>query len=253
MQRSHNAIQLTELNQDHLPQLYAFPEELDAPWVRANVVSSIDGAATSENLSGGLGTPADKTVFDLLRELADVIVVGAGTARAEDYGGAHTDPLRRRTFHERGIGGHPDGTPPPIAVVTASASLEPDTRLFTDTRVPPLIITTAAAPAERTQRLIDAGAEVVEAGDSTVTPRGLLDALATRGLRRVLVEGGPRLLGELLEADVVDEFCMTTAPVLVGGTAQRISLSRHEFGTRMIRAHILLDDDGTILTRWTRR
>ncbi|WP_067470497.1 pyrimidine reductase family protein [Nocardia amamiensis] len=253
MQRSHNAIQLTGLSPDDLAQLYAFPPRLDAPWVRANFVSSIDGAATSGNLSEGLGTPADKTVFLLLRELADVIVVGAGTARAENYGGARTDPGRRRVFHERGIGGHPDGAPPPIAVVTASAVLEPDARLLTDTPVPPLIITTTAAPADRKQRLADAGAEVIEAGDIAVTPHGLLRALRARGLLRVLTEGGPQLFGELLAADVVDELCLTTAPLLVGGAARRISLSAHEFRTRMTRAHVLLDDDGTILTRWARR
>ncbi|MEU2031812.1 pyrimidine reductase family protein [Nocardia amamiensis] len=253
MQRSHNAIQLTGLSPDDLAQLYAFPPQLDAPWVRANFVSSIDGAATSGNLSEGLGTPADKAVFLLLRELADVIVVGAGTARAENYGGARTDPGRRRAFHERGIGGHPDGAPPPIAVVTASAVLEPDARLLTDTRVPPLIITTTAAPADRKQRLADAGAEVIEAGDIAVTPHGLLRALRARGLLRVLTEGGPQLFGELLAADVVDELCLTTAPLLVGGAARRISLSAHEFRTRMTRAHVLLDDDGTILTRWARR
>ncbi|MBF6297482.1 pyrimidine reductase family protein [Nocardia amamiensis] len=253
MQRSHNAIQLTGLSPDDLAQLYAFPPQLDAPWVRANFVSSIDGAATSGNLSEGLGTPADKAVFLLLRELADVIVVGAGTARAENYGGARTDPGRRRAFHDSGIGGHPDGAPPPIAVVTASAVLQPDARLLTDTRVPPLIITTTAAPADRKQRLADAGAEVIEAGDIAVTPHGLLRALRARGLLRVLTEGGPQLFGELLAADVVDELCLTTAPLLVGGAARRISLSAHEFRTRMTRAHVLLDDDGTILTRWARR
>ncbi|MBF6217618.1 pyrimidine reductase family protein [Nocardia abscessus] len=253
MQRSHNAIQLTGLSPDHLAQLYAFPTDRDAPWVRANFVSSIDGAATSGNLTEGLGTPADRTVFMLLRELAEVIVVGAGTARAENYGGARTDPARRRAHHERGIGGHPDGAPPPIAVVTASAAIEPGARLLTDTQVPPLIITTATAPADRKQRLADAGAEVIEAGDIVVTPSGLLRVLAERGLLRVLTEGGPHLFGELLEADVVDELCLTTAPLLVGGAARRISLSAHEFRLRMTRAHVLLDDDGTMLTRWARR
>ncbi|MFX0580779.1 pyrimidine reductase family protein [Nocardia nepalensis] len=253
MQRIHNAIQLTGLSRDDLAELYAYPTDLQAPWVRANFVASIDGSATSGDLSAGLGTPADKTVFSILRELADVIVVGAGTARAENYGGARTDPRLRRALYDRGIGGHRDGAPPPIAVVTASAALEPGARLFTDTEVPPLIITTAAAPQDRKQQLADAGAQVVEAGGVAVTPSGLLRTLADLGLRRVLLEGGPHLFGELLEADVVDELCLTTAPILVGGTARRISLSGHEFRAPMVRRHILLDDDGTMLTRWTRR
>ncbi|MFI9511182.1 pyrimidine reductase family protein [Nocardia sp. NPDC052566] len=252
MQRSHNAIQLTGLGADDLAQLYAYPTGRDAPWVRANFVASVDGAATSGDVSAGLGTPADKQVFTLLRELAEVILVGAGTVRAENYGGARTDATRRRALHELGIGGHPDGTPPPIAVLTASANLEPGCRLFTDTDVPPLIVTTAAAPADRKRQLADAGGRVIEAGDLAVTPESLLAALGELGLHRVLCEGGPHLFGELLAADAVDELCLTTAPLLVGGTARRISLSAHEFRRPMTRAHVLLDDDGTLLTRWAR-
>ncbi|MBF6212787.1 pyrimidine reductase family protein [Nocardia puris] len=253
MQRIPNAIQLTDLSSEELAELYAYPAEPDAPWVRANFVTSIDGAATSEDVTAGLGTPADKTVFMLLRDLADVVLVGAGTVRAENYGGARTDAARRRALHERGFGGHPDGTPPPIAVVTASAALDPGCRLFTDAAVPPLILTTATAPADRKRALAEAGGEVIEAGGVAVTPKGLLGVLAERGLPRVLCEGGPHLFGELLEADVVDELCVTTAPLLVGGTARRISLSAHEFRRPLHRAHVLLDTDGTVLTRWARR
>ncbi|MEU2252150.1 pyrimidine reductase family protein [Nocardia xishanensis] len=253
MQRIHNAIQLTEMSRDDLAELYAYPLQLDAPWVRANFVASIDGAATSDDVTAGLGTPADKTVFMLLRELADVVLVGAGTVRTENYGGARTSATRRRALYDRGLGGHRDGAPPPIAVVTASAALEPGCRLFTDTAVPPLIITTSTAPADRKQALAEAGGVVIEAGGVAVTPKGLLAALAERGLTRVLCEGGPHLFGELLEADAIDELCLTTAPVLVGGTARRISLSAHEFRMPMERRHILLDKDGTVLTRWARR
>ncbi|MEV6427100.1 pyrimidine reductase family protein [Nocardia sp. NPDC051463] len=253
MQRIHNAIQLTGLSDDDLAELYAYPARLDRPWVRANFVSSIDGAATSGGLSEGLGTPADKSVFTMLRELADVILVGAGTVRAENYGGARADPQRRRALYDRGLGGHRDGAPPPIAVLTASAAIEPGSRLCTDTSVAPIIITTVAAARDRKQQLRDAGARVVEAGDIAVTPKGLLRALEEFEVRRVLCEGGPQLFGELLGADAIDELCLTTAPVLVGGTARRISLSAHEFRTPMARKHILLDDDGTMLTRWTRR
>ncbi|MEU8898152.1 pyrimidine reductase family protein [Nocardia sp. NPDC048505] len=252
MQRLPNAIQLTELDADGLAELYAYPTDLDTPWVRANFVASIDGAATAGDLSHGLGTPADKQVFLLLRDLADVILVGAGTVRAENYGGARTDAQRRRGLHERALGGHPDGTPPRVAVVTASAALEPGCRLLTDTQVPPLILTTATAPADRKQALTDAGAEVVEVGGVAITPKALLAALGERGMHRVLCEGGPHLFGELLEAGAVDELCLTTAPLLTGGTARRIALSAHEFQTTMRRAQVLLDDDGTILTRWVR-
>lgn len=253
MQRIHNAIQLTELDADELADLYAYPMGLDAPWVRVNFVSSVDGAATSGDLTSALGTPADKMVFGLLRDLADVILVGAGTVRAENYGGARTDRQRRRSLYDRARGGDAEGAPPPIAVVTASAALDPESRLLTDTEVPPLILTTAVAPEDRKRKLAEAGAQLVEAGSMAITPAGLMGALAERGLYRVLCEGGPHLFGELLQADLVDELCLTTAPFLVGGTAGRISLSAREFRHPMQRRHVLLDADGTILTRWGRR
>ncbi|MBF6435905.1 pyrimidine reductase family protein [Nocardia cyriacigeorgica] len=278
MQRIHNAIQLTGLTDEELFQLYGYPTGLDRPWVRANFVSSIDGAVTSDGVSGGLGTDADRKVFLALRELADVVLVGAGTVRTENYGPAKTDPALRRRLHELGIGGHPDGTPPPIAVVTASAALDATARLFPRSHdasaatradsaggqatqppagpnphlVAPLIITTAAAPAIRKQQLADAGAEVIEAGDVAVSPQAAMAALAERGLTRVLCEGGPRLFGDLLVADCIDELCLTTSPVLIGGTAARIALSREEFRVTMRPAHILLDEDATMLIRWVR-
>ncbi|ONM47722.1 pyrimidine reductase family protein [Nocardia donostiensis] len=252
MQRIPNATQLTGLGDEDLAQLYAYPAGLDRPWVRANFVSSIDGAATSDGTTSGLGSPADKRVYDLLRDLADVVLVGAGTVRAENYAGARTDSGRRRALFDRGFGGHRDGAPPPIAVVTASCALDPDARLCTETGTPPLIITTAAAPADRKQRLVAAGAEVIEAGELAVSARSILDTLAARGLRRVLCEGGPHLFGELVADGAVDELCLTITPLLVGGTAPRISVWHEQFRMAMRRAHIVFDDDGTILTRWVR-
>jgi riboflavin biosynthesis pyrimidine reductase len=72
---------------DDLHELYAVPaDRADGPWLRVNMVSSVDGAATGESgKSGSLNNAADKRVFDHLRSVADVIVVGAGTARVEGY------------------------------------------------------------------------------------------------------------------------------------------------------------------------
>jgi riboflavin biosynthesis pyrimidine reductase len=111
---------------------YAYPDA-SAPWVRVNFVASADGAVSVEGRSRPLGSPADRRVFGLLRELADVVLVGAGTVRVEDYRGARR-PTRGRT------------TPPPIAVVTGSAELDPGSRLFTDTAVAPIVLTRACAP-----------------------------------------------------------------------------------------------------------
>lgn len=252
MQRISNATQLTDVDYDELTKLYAYPSDLTRPWVRANFVSSIDGAAAAEGTTAALGSPADKRVYDLLRELADVVLVGAGTVRAENYSGARTDPARRRAFFEQGIGGHRSGTAPPIAVVTARCALDPDASLFRNTETPPLIITTAAAPRANVDRLAGAGADIVEAGRLAVSPRAVLDELASRGLHRVLCEGGPHLFGELVAAGGVDELCLTTAAVLIGGTSPRISVWHEQFHAPMTPAHILLDNDGTQLSRWVR-
>ncbi|MBF6329761.1 pyrimidine reductase family protein [Nocardia transvalensis] len=252
MQRVPNAIQFTTLGADDLVRLYTYPARLESPWFRVNFISSIDGAMTLDGRSGALGGPADKTVFRILRDLADVVLVGAGTVRTENYAGARADSHRRIRLYHHGLGGSQDGTPPPIAVVTASAALDPESRLFTDTAIPPIVLTTAAAPAERKRLLADTGADVVEAGDTTVTAAAIAAALAERGLLRVLCEGGPSLFGELIVAGAVDELCLTVSPLLVGGTAGRIAVSPNALPTPMAMVHALLDDDGTVLTRWER-
>lgn len=258
MQRVPDAIQFTSLSSDgggeitDLVQLYTYPAVLDAPWIRANFVASIDGAATVDNRSGALGRPADATVYAILRDLADVILVGAGTVRAENYGGARTDSRRRMRLHHHGLGGAVDGAPPPIAVVTAGAALDPHCRLFTDTVRPPLILTTAVADPDHKRLLAGTGAEVIEAGQSTVTGADIHRVLGERGLLRVLCEGGPSLFGELVGAGAVDEMCLTVSPMLVGGPAGRIAVSPNTLPTPMHLRHALLDNDGTMLTRWER-
>lgn len=252
MQRAPNAIQFTALTKDDLVRLYAYPARLESPWIRVNFVSSIDGAVTVDGRSGALGTTADHDVFMILRDLADVVLVGAGTVRAENYAGARTDTHRRTRLYQHGLGGAPDGAPPPVAVVSASAALDPTCRLFTDTQRAPLVFTTAAAPAERKRLLAEAGAEVIEAGDTMVTGADLRAALAARGLLRVLCEGGPSLFGELISAGAADELCLTLSPLLVGGTARRIAVSPNALPTPMALRQVLVDDDGTLLTRWER-
>jgi riboflavin biosynthesis pyrimidine reductase len=212
---------------------YAYPPDLDRPFVRVNFVSSVDGAVSVDGRSAGLGSPADKAVFGVLRELAEVVLVGAGTARAEKYRGARK-PVRGTS------------TPPPIAVVTGSADLPVDSGLFTDTRVPTIVLTTAGAPADRREALREAGADVVLLED--LTPASLLAELARRGLHRVLCEGGPGLHGDLVAAGAVDELCLTVAPLLAAGEAGRIARGPAE-PESMELAHVL-EEDGVLLLRY---
>lgn len=236
-----------ELSDDDLRSLYGYPVALGRPWVRVNFVSSIDGAVAVDGASAGLGTRADNRVFTVLRELADVIVVGAGTARTENYGGARTDPALAQRRRGSGL-----SEVPPIAVVTASGRVDPTSRLLTDTSVPPLVLTSTRADADNLARLRDAGARVEIVSDGNVTGTAVVAALQRRGLRRVLCEGGPGLFGTLTADGVVDELCLTTSPQLVAGRAGRIAVSPNANPTPMTRAHILGDDDGTLLTRWVR-
>ncbi|WP_072691063.1 pyrimidine reductase family protein [Rhodococcus marinonascens] len=251
MHRAHIGTNFTsdggELTEDALRGLYAYPKHIPGPWIRANFVCSIDGAVSVDGRSGALGTPADKQVYDTLRELADVVVVGAGTVRTEDYGGVRIGPDGRQRRVESGM-----SDLPPIAVVSARAHLDPHSRLFNDTEVAPIVVTCADADPARVADLTSAGARVVTAGEHEVTSTGLITALDGLGLHRVLCEGGPSLFGRLAGDDAIDELCLTTAPVLAGGTAGRIATSPRAQVTAMAPAHILIDSDGTVLTRWVR-
>ncbi len=237
----------TELTDDDLRGLYAYPDTGDASCVRVNFVTSLDGAVSLGGTSEGLSSPGDKQVFGLLRELCDVVLVGAGTVRDEDYRGVRTSERRRTARRGRG-----QSDVPPVAVVTARARLEPTCKLFTDTAVAPIVLTTEDADPGRTARLAGAGADVVVVGEDRVDPAQALAALARRGLRRVLCEGGPGLFGDLAAADVVDEVCITTAGLLVAGEAGRIARSPVPVGVRMRPAHVLADAGGSLLTRWVR-
>jgi 5-amino-6-(5-phosphoribosylamino)uracil reductase len=225
------------LSDDELAAAYAYPEPLDRPWLRVNFVASADGAASSGGRSGGLGSAPDHRVFHLLRELSQVILVGAETVRVEGYGGARASRFT--------------GVPPRIAVVTGSASLDPRARLFSRTAVPPLVITTERAPAERRDRLAGAGAELVTLDAERITPGDLLAALAARGLYRVLCEGGATLFGQLIEGGAVDELCLTVAPLLTAGPAGRIAWGPSERPNRLNLAGVLLEND-VLLLRYVR-
>lgn len=202
--------------------------------VRANFVASADGSVSLEGKSGTLGNAADREVFQLLRALCDVVLVGAGTARVENYGGA------------REI----DGRIPPIAVVSRSLHFDPNARLFTDTQVRPIILTCSAAPADR-RAALEKIADVVVAGEDDVDMSAALDALAERGLRHVECEGGPHLLGWLVAAGLLDELCLTLAPVIAGGLAGRIVAGLESTVADRLTLLQVLEDEGYLFLRYS--
>ena len=192
------------------------PPRGDRPGVRVNMISSVDGATSVGGLSGPLGGRADERLFMVLRSLADVVVVGAGTMRSEGYGPPRLDEElqdARRRRQQRPV--------PPIAVVTRSCALDWQAPFFTEATVRPIVLTARAAPAPRRERAADV-AEVVIAGDENVDPRRALVELARRGARSILVEGGPSLNAQLVSQGILDELCLTLSPRLAAGDARRI-------------------------------
>lgn len=194
------------------------PANPHQPLLRLNMVSSLDGHATdADGVTAGLGGPGDFSVFVTLRALADAILVGANTARIEDYGPHRLRPAlgeRRRA----------DGraAPAPIVVVSRSLALEPSARLFAEATTRPIVLTCAQAPAAR-RRTLEPVADLVTAGDDRVDLAQGLAALRERGLAHVLCEGGPTINGELVAAGLVNELCLTLAPQLAGGAGPPIA------------------------------
>jgi riboflavin biosynthesis pyrimidine reductase len=178
------------------------------PHVRANFVISLDGAVELGGRSSPLAGPADRLAFMAMRAVADVILVGAGTVREENYGPVKLDLAsvdRRRSRDQVDL--------PPLAIVTNRGLLDPDARVFSGvTR--PLLLTTRMAADSHVK--LEAAAEVIECGDQFVELDSALEELRRRGLDRVLCEGGPTLLRSLVEADALDELCLTTSPFLAG-------------------------------------
>ena len=237
------------IDDDALYRLYAYPTGGGGAVVRGNAIASLDGGATTGGTSGGLGGPGDRRLFAVLREVADVIVVGAGTARAENYGGARMTVAQRQARQARG-----QSEVPPIALVTRSGAIEHDLAVLTDSEVTPLVLTCTAQAAGVAARL-GAAATVIDCSGTDpgeVDLGVLVDRLAQRGLPRVLTEGGPSLLGAFLAGDLIDEFCLTTAPLLVGGSAVRITGGATEALTAMRPAHVLTDADGYLYSRYLR-
>jgi riboflavin biosynthesis pyrimidine reductase len=197
---------------------YGRDERLGDPWVLINMIATIDGATAVSGRSGGLGGPADKKVFAAIRSVADVILVGAGTVRAENYG--------------------PPSVPARLAIVSAKLDLTPDARVFND-GYRPIIVTTEDADATR-RAVLEKVADVMVAGTGHVDLRAALRNFS--GV--VLCEGGPSLNGQLIAGGLVHELCLSLAPLLTSGESARIAHGPEpKAPVRMRLMHILEEDE----------
>jgi riboflavin biosynthesis pyrimidine reductase len=234
---------------DALADAYAYPESASrTPWLRANMVASLDGAARHDGTSNALSSDADMRIFGVLRGLADAVVVGAATVRQEGYRPARA---REAFAKRRAAAGQPPA--PAIAVVSAGLDLDFSAPLFTEPLVPTLLLTGAAAPAERVKAAQEAGAEIVVAGaGSMVDPLRAVRELASRGLTRLLTEGGPRLLAQFAASGALDELCLTIAPLITAGDAMRIMNGPGVAAPERFTPVSILEEEGFLFTRYTR-
>lgn len=226
----------------------------DGTRVRMNFVSSADGAVTLDGRSGALGGTTDRTLMQVLRAMADVVVVGAGTVRAEGYGAIAVDADDVAWRRSRGLDDQPA-----LAVVSGGLHLDPGDAVFADAVRRPVLVTTDAAAAADGARfspvagvLACSAASASAEGDDTVELAAMLEAFARRGWTQVLCEGGPHLFGALLEADLVDEVCLTLAPRFVGGEAGRIAQGAAEADRRFDLAGVVTDEEGFVFLRYAR-
>ncbi|GAA1571901.1 pyrimidine reductase family protein [Actinomadura kijaniata] len=182
---------------EELAGAYDYPE--DSPWLRANMIATLDGAIQYKGNTGAIGYETDWLLMQELRKRADVVIMGASTVREYDE--------------------FPSATP--LVVVSRSLDLDFDGKVFAGARSRPIVVTCAAAPAERL-RAAGERAEVLVCGDRSADVGLMLETLAQRGLRRMLCEGGPTLLAEVAAAGWLHELCLTMSPMVVAGTAKRI-------------------------------
>jgi riboflavin biosynthesis pyrimidine reductase len=215
-------------------------------------VASVDGAASTAGRSRGLQTRGDNLVFAALRDLADVVLVGAGTARAEGYRAATLSPARQEVRRSYGL-----APTLPIAVVSRLALLDPASELFRtpDPATRTIVITCATADATA-QRALNPVADVVLCGEETVDLAEVRSTLVARGLTRILCEGGPTFFADLVRSGEVEELCLSVTPLLAGPGPGRITAGHSWPGDPApLNLVGLLEQDGTLFGRYeiTRR
>ncbi len=183
------------------------------PWVMVNFISSADGGTALHGRSSGLGDEDDKALFQAMRVVADVIMVGSGTVEAEDYRPVTLDDERRERRVAAGL-----SEVPLLAIVSGRLGFDPEARVFSDPEHRPMVITGPEAEPAKLAMLGDS-ADVVFLDQ--VTPGRILDRLGAVGI--ILCEGGPTLVGQFVAEHLVDELNLTIAPTMLSGRSARVA------------------------------
>jgi riboflavin biosynthesis pyrimidine reductase len=213
---------------DRLTELYRPPRE---DWLRLNLIGSVSGSATgSDGTSETLTNPADRLLLGVIRMLADVVLVGAESVRAEGYF------VPRRAA---------------LAIVTGSGDLTGHRITSTGQRGPLLVLCPASAETRARETIGDENAKVIVIPDEAglLAATDIVAALRGAGLRSIVSEGGPNLASHLLHGDVVDELCLSTSPLLNGANTPLFGSS--EFPGRALTLRSLMVDSASgVYARW---
>lgn len=212
-------------DREQLRELYRPPV---AEWVRLNLITSVTGAASgSDGTSETLTNAADRRILGIIRELADVVLIGAESARAEGY----VQPKNSR-----------------LAIVTSSGNLTGH-RIAAGTDRRPLVLCPPNAAEAVRSTLADAEILEIASADDRLTPDAIVASLRSIGLASIVCEGGPRLAAQFVDAGLVDEFCLATSP-RIGGAAFPV-LGTSTIAERTVELHSLLRDEWSgLYARW---
>jgi riboflavin biosynthesis pyrimidine reductase len=205
--------------------------------VRANMVLTTDGAGAFAGRTKQISDAADQVLLRYLRGQADAILVGSATVQAERYGPVTLSAETQASRVQQGY-----SAAPPLVVVTARAILSPTLKIFAP-EGPRTIIATLANSAARATELREV-ADVIVVGEDDIDPVRLLAELRERELTRLLCEGGPYLLSQLVEHDLIDDMCLTLSPYLAGSQPTTVQPASHrDQPTRLHLQHVLTHDD----------
>lgn len=184
----------------------------ERPRVAVNMVTSLDGRAAIHGRSRELGSQADTEHLIGLRSRFDAVMIGGGTMRAERYGRIISRPEHRERRVANGL--EADAL---AVIISGALDLPFDARLFTDGDGRVVIFTRENAAPETATPV-----ELVSSAGRVDLAEALAHLRREEGVRALLCEGGPRVFGQLVAADLVDDFFLTINPVATGGVAPRI-------------------------------
>lgn len=208
-----------------LKECYRAPKQR---WVRMNMLGSLNGRVTGpDGTSDSLSNRADRRILRTIRSLSDAVVVGAQTVRQERH--ATTRPTR-------------------LCVITSSGDLAGH-RIHPDDAAELVYVCTVTSARERVHETMP-GANIITLGTDDSGQLRLSDVIAelgNRGMHQLVVEGGGQLISQFLDAGLLDEICLTQAPVF--GPSDAPTLPSSTLGTAFARELVLEDSLGYLYQR----